>query len=138
MRFDPVATATEEPQRRALVYNRDLGGPLRQPLPRPDIERHIGPAPVVDVQLQRDKRFRHRIRIDALLLAVSRHRPATDRARHYFTGYPPSSPSVGLLRNGELVYMLERRQIETRSADEIAAELSAAFDTFCATEAVRN
>ena len=53
---------------------------------------------------------------------------ATDRARGYFTGYPPSSPSIGILRDGKLVYMLERRDIETRSADMIAAELTSAFD----------
>jgi putative YphP/YqiW family bacilliredoxin len=57
---------------------------------------------------------------------------ATDRARSYFTGYPPSSPSIGLLRNGRLVWMLERRQIEPRGADEIAALLTAAFDEHCA------
>jgi putative YphP/YqiW family bacilliredoxin len=57
---------------------------------------------------------------------------ATDRARGYFTGYPPSSPSVGILRDGRLVYMLERRDIESRSADQIAAELTSAFDRVCA------
>src|SRR5260221_11295741 len=57
---------------------------------------------------------------------------ATDRARGYFTGYPPSSPSIGILRDGELVYMLERRDIESRSADLIAAELTSAFDRVCA------
>ena len=57
---------------------------------------------------------------------------ATDRARGYFTGYPPSSPSVGILRDGKLVYMLERRDIESRSADMIAAELTSAFDRVCA------
>lgn len=57
---------------------------------------------------------------------------ATERARSYFTGYPPSSPSIALLRNGELVYMLERSQIETRDAPAIAATLTAAFDRFCA------
>jgi len=56
---------------------------------------------------------------------------ATDRARSYFTGVRPSSPSVGLLKNGELVYVLERNQIENRSAQEIAASLTAAFDRFC-------
>jgi len=56
---------------------------------------------------------------------------ATERARGYFTGMPPSSPSVALLRNGELVYMLHRHQIELRSPEEIAAELKAAFDAFC-------
>ena len=53
---------------------------------------------------------------------------ATDRARGYFTGYPPSSPSVGILRDGKLVYMLERREIESRSAEMIAAELTRAFE----------
>jgi putative YphP/YqiW family bacilliredoxin len=57
---------------------------------------------------------------------------ATDRARQYFTGYRPSSPSIGLLRDGKLVYMLERMQIETRSAEMIAAELTRAFDEHCA------
>jgi putative YphP/YqiW family bacilliredoxin len=57
---------------------------------------------------------------------------ATARARAHFTGMPPSSPSVALLQNGELVYMLQRSQIEMRSAEEIAAELQAAFDKFCA------
>ena len=56
---------------------------------------------------------------------------ATDRAREYFSGYAPSSPSIGLLRDGKLVYMMERSQIEVRSADMIAAELTQAFDTFC-------
>lgn len=57
---------------------------------------------------------------------------ATARARAYFTGKVPSSPSVAILRDGALVYMLERPHIEMRSADEIAAELRAAFDTYCA------
>lgn len=56
---------------------------------------------------------------------------ATDRARGYFTGYPPSSPSIGLLRDGKLVFMLERRRIENQSADQIAATLTAAFEEFC-------
>ena len=56
---------------------------------------------------------------------------ATDRARTYFTGYPPSSPSVAILRDGKLVYMMERRQIENQTADAIASNLTAAFDQFC-------
>lgn len=56
---------------------------------------------------------------------------ATDRARSYFTGKAPSSPSVAILRDGQLVYMMERAQIEMRSAEEISAELRAAFDAFC-------
>lgn len=58
---------------------------------------------------------------------------ATDRARSYFTGYPPSSPAVALLRDGKLVYMMERHQIEGNTADGIAQALTAAFDKYCAT-----
>lgn len=57
---------------------------------------------------------------------------ATARARSYFTGYPPSSPSIAILRDGKLVYMMERRQIESRDALSIAADLKAAFDQHCA------
>ena len=60
---------------------------------------------------------------------------ATNRARQYFAPYPPSSPSVGLMRDGKLVFMLERRDIETRSAQMIADQLIAAFDQFCETPA---
>ena len=56
---------------------------------------------------------------------------ATARARSYFTGYAPSSPSIGLLKDGKLLYMLERSQIENRNAAEIAALLTSAFDKFC-------
>lgn len=56
---------------------------------------------------------------------------ATERARSYFVGYPPSSPSIALFRDGSLVYMLERRHIENRDAHGIAAELTRAFDRFC-------
>ena len=60
------------------------------------------------------------------------HVDATDRAREYFKGYPPSSPSIGILRDGELVYMMQRRDIESREAPAIAADLKAAFERFCA------
>lgn len=56
---------------------------------------------------------------------------AAERARGYFTGYPPSSPSIALLRDGQLVYMLERSQIEGRNAPEVARQLTEAFDRFC-------
>jgi putative YphP/YqiW family bacilliredoxin len=61
---------------------------------------------------------------------------ATDRARSYFTGYGPSSPSIGILKDGELVYMMERYQIEGRGPAEIAAELTRAFDMFCSPAAM--
>jgi len=57
---------------------------------------------------------------------------ATERARGYFAPYPPSSPSVAILRDGKLVYMLERRQIENQSATGIAQALTEAFDKYCA------
>jgi putative YphP/YqiW family bacilliredoxin len=56
---------------------------------------------------------------------------ATERARGYFKGYFPSSPSVGILQNGEIVYMLERHQIEGRDPNAIAKDLTDAFDRFC-------
>lgn len=61
---------------------------------------------------------------------------ATERARGYFTGYPPSSPSIAMLRDGKLIYMLERHQIENQEASAIAGELTAAFDKHCAAEAI--
>jgi putative YphP/YqiW family bacilliredoxin len=57
---------------------------------------------------------------------------ATERARSLFTGYQPSSPSIGLLKDGKLVFMLERSQIEGRDAVSIAQELTRAFDQHCA------
>jgi len=56
---------------------------------------------------------------------------ATARARRYFTGYAPSSPQIALFKDGRLVFMLERRNIEGRNATDIAADLTAAFDEYC-------
>jgi putative YphP/YqiW family bacilliredoxin len=56
---------------------------------------------------------------------------ATEKARSYFTGYGPSSPSIALLKDGQLVYMLERYQIEGRDAHQIAGELTQAFEKYC-------
>ena len=56
---------------------------------------------------------------------------ATERARSYFTGYPPSSPAVALLKDGKLIYLMERHQIENQEAPTIASELTAAFDKHC-------
>lgn len=60
---------------------------------------------------------------------------ATDRARSYFAPYPPSSPQIALFKDGKLVHMVERRQIESRYAEEIAQDLTEAFDKFCAPQA---
>ncbi|MDQ0495233.1 MULTISPECIES: BrxA/BrxB family bacilliredoxin [Paenibacillus] len=56
---------------------------------------------------------------------------ATAKAREFFAPYPPSSPSIALLKDGELVHFIERHQVEDRSADQIAADLTSAFDRFC-------
>ena len=56
---------------------------------------------------------------------------ATERARGHFAPYPPSSPSVALIKDGQLVFMLERRDIEVRDSRAIAARLREAFDQFC-------
>jgi putative YphP/YqiW family bacilliredoxin len=63
---------------------------------------------------------------------------ATERAREYFVAYPPSSPSLGLFRGGELVYFLQRRDIESRQPGEIAQLLTSAFDRFCGKPAANN
>src|ERR1700675_303666 len=60
---------------------------------------------------------------------------ATERARSYFTGYLPSSPSIGLLKDGQLVYMMERYQIEGKGPEQIAGELRQAFEQHCAAAA---
>jgi putative YphP/YqiW family bacilliredoxin len=57
---------------------------------------------------------------------------ATERARSYFTGYPPSSPSIALLRDGKLLHMMQRSDIEHREAADIATELKRVFDQHCA------
>jgi putative YphP/YqiW family bacilliredoxin len=57
---------------------------------------------------------------------------ATEHARSFFTGFAPSSPSIALLRDGKLLYMVERRDIESRSAESIADLLTMAFDKYCA------
>jgi len=62
---------------------------------------------------------------------------ATERARSYFTGYPPSSPSIAILRDGKLVYMMQRHEIERPEAPAIAADLKAAFDQHCAVTAAQ-
>jgi len=76
--------------------------------------------------------LRHAVKPDHLTTVFAgQDVEATAKARAYFTGYPPSSPSIGLLKDGEIVFMLERWQIEGRSADAIATDLTDAFDRFC-------
>jgi putative YphP/YqiW family bacilliredoxin len=86
--------------------------------------------PAVRMALQHSTRPDHVYSVFA-----GQDKEATERARFYFTGYPPSSPSIGILRDGKLVYMLERSQVETREAPAIATDLTSAFDRLCANAA---
>lgn len=80
------------------------------------------------------KALQHNAKPDIAVTAFAGQDPeATHATRAYFTGYPPSSPQIGLLKDGKLVFMLERHQIEGRSADEIAQDITAAFDKYCDT-----
>lgn len=82
--------------------------------------------PAVRIAMQNSARPDH-----AYSVFAGQDTEATERARSYFTGYPPSSPSIAILRDGQLVYMMPRRDIESREAPAIAADLKAAFDRFC-------
>jgi bacilliredoxin len=82
--------------------------------------------PAVRMAMQNSARPDH-----AYSVFAGQEKEATERARSYFTGYPPSSPSIGILRDGQLVYLMPRSDIERREAPAIAADLKAAFDQLC-------
>jgi bacilliredoxin len=76
--------------------------------------------------------LRHQTRPDRLATVFAGFDvEATARARDYFTGFGPSSPSIALLRDGKMLFMLERFAIENRTAEQIADVLSQAFDKYC-------
>ena len=78
--------------------------------------------------------LQHTAKPDALTTVFAgQNIQATQKARSYFTGYPPSSPQIALLKDGKIVFMLERHQIEGRTAGEIADDLVGAFDRYCET-----
>jgi putative YphP/YqiW family bacilliredoxin len=75
---------------------------------------------------------RHSVRPDRIVTVFAgQDREATDKARSYFTGYPPSSPSIAILRDGQLVYMMQRSDIEMSTPEAIASALTHAFDKHC-------
>ena len=139
-----------------MPYPESFIGPMRQELTRLGV-RELKTADEVDALL-RDQRGTVMVVVNSMCgCAAGKARPgiaralehavkpdvvatvfaggdieATERARSYFTGYPPSSPSVAILRDGKLVYMMERRQIENQTAEAIAGNLTDAFDQFCA------
>ena len=67
----------------------------------------------------------------AITVFAGQDREATDRARSYFEGHPPTSPAIAILRDGKLVYLLQRSAIETATAPMIAQELTRAMNEFC-------
>jgi putative YphP/YqiW family bacilliredoxin len=67
----------------------------------------------------------------AVTVFAGQDREATERARSYFQGHPPTSPAIAILRDGQLVYLMQRSAIESSTAPAIAQELQRAFDTYC-------
>jgi putative YphP/YqiW family bacilliredoxin len=68
----------------------------------------------------------------SITVFAGQDREATERARSYFGGHPPTSPAIAILRDGNLVYLMQRSAIETATAPMIAQELARAFDELCA------
>lgn len=136
------------------MYDERLVAPMRAELTRLGIEE-MRTAEEVDVRLKEDgtvlvvvnsvcgcaarnarpavaRALQHGVKPDRLTTVFAgQDADATRQARSYFAGYAPSSPQIALLRNGKVVFMLERFQIEGRSAEDIAADLAGAFDKFC-------
>ena len=76
--------------------------------------------------------LQHTTRPDqAVTVFAGQDREATERARSYFQGHPPTSPAIAILRDGQLIYLLQRSAIENSTAPAIAQELTRAFDTYC-------
>ena len=76
--------------------------------------------------LQHDKKPDHLVTVFA-----GQDKDATERARSYFTGYPPSSPSFALMKDGKIMAMIERSDIESYDANEVAKKLQDVFDQYC-------
>ena len=69
---------------------------------------------------------------NSIAVFAGQDREATERARSYFEGNPPTSPAIAILRDGKLVYLMQRSSIEVSTAQAIAAELARAFNELCA------
>lgn len=83
--------------------------------------------PAVAYSLQYDVKPDHLVTVFA-----GQDKDATAKAREYFTGYPPSSPSIALLKDGKIQWMLERHQIEGHELEDVVNRLKAAYDKYCA------
>jgi len=76
--------------------------------------------------------LQHSVRPDrSITVFAGQDREATDAARSHFTGYQPTSPSIGILRDGQLAYMMQRHDIESAGPADIAANLKNAFEKHC-------
>ncbi len=113
---EEVDAALKEEKRTALVVVNSVCG-CAAGRARPAIARAISRTPRPEV---------------LLTVFAGQDAEATERARSYFTPYGPSSPSITLMRDGKVVFMLERKSIEGRDPSAIAADLTQAFDQFCA------
>lgn len=83
--------------------------------------------------------IKNSVRPDRMITVFAgQDREATEAARRHFTGYPPSSPSIGILRDGQLVHMIQRSDIESSGPNEIATALTIAFEKYCGKAAVSN
>jgi putative YphP/YqiW family bacilliredoxin len=117
---EEVDQAVKQPGTTMIVVNSICGcaaGRMR-PAVRAALQNEVKPDQVITVFAGQD-------------------REATDRARSYFTGFPPSSPSIGILRDGELAYMMQRSEIEISDPRAIALRLAQAFNQFCSKSEVR-
>ena len=138
------------------MYDERMVAPMRQELTRLGVEE-MRTAAAVDATLKNpsgttlvvvnsvcgcaaanarpavEMALRHNSRPDRLTTVFAgQDVDATRQARSYFTGYAPSSPQIALFKDGRIVFMLERHQIEGRTAQMIAQDLTGAFDRFCA------
>ncbi|WP_426450993.1 BrxA/BrxB family bacilliredoxin [Paenibacillus sp. S-38] len=78
------------------------------------------------------KALQHEVKPDHLYTVFAgQDKEATAKAREFFAPYPPSSPSIALMKDGELVHFIQRHQVEDRSAEMIANDLIGAFETYC-------
>ncbi|WP_025852504.1 BrxA/BrxB family bacilliredoxin [Paenibacillus ehimensis] len=78
------------------------------------------------------KALQHEVKPDHLYTVFAgQDKEATAKAREYFAPYPPSSPSIALMKDGQLVHFIQRHQVEDRSAEMIANDLIGAFETYC-------
>jgi hypothetical protein len=106
--------------------------PMREELSRLGIQELRAAAEV-------DRLIQHSVRPDKMFsVFAGQDKDATERARSYFTGYPPSSPSIAVMQDGKLVHMMQRSDIEHREAIDIANELKSLFDKYCERPAPAN